>query len=226
MNITVSDVYDIYKKVASSYNDLVDAIKTEKSSIQIPGSKKPLSIEYSDEDPIYCISSQVSNIDPDDEYGQEELASAFESDSFTVVFSFTPYLSQLAHELAHAFYYLKTGTESCRFMDDKAYLEKPTEIIAHCIQCAFGNVKTVEKIVARYTYYGLYDCSNLFLDFLETYKPALYKEYMASDGSKSNETEDYIMVGEIDSDDDDEFDDPMFDDIDNDIEDDLEDDIL
>ena len=180
MELNSETIKNVLYLVRYNIENVIDAVKKEETSIFIDLVDANVNIEYTTTD------------------------SSYSSDTNT--FYFEHILSEpiIAHELAHFACYNLYNEQSVNFDNDKDYLAKPSEVVAHTVECYFGNTETIEKIITKYFVNGLQAEASFILDMIEQENPQLYKEYSQQKSGKSIPV---IIVGsEVDDDDlDDDF---------------------
>ena len=180
-----TELFDkIYTKVSDNLDSFIDCVINVTGTWNVPDSNETVTIEYSGSD------------DPH-----------FVSDNMLVVLPFVTTRSEIAHELSHVFYFLETKEPSVNYIDDKDYLKKPNELIAHTIQACFGTMDTLDEIIGKYYTAQASDATNTILDSVQNKNPTLYGKYMGDiEVSDKDSEEPRISVKDPDDDDDFEFD--------------------
>ena len=179
--MAINDVIEIiYPLVKETLPKAIKALRRGEKKIPIYKGTDWLDVIY---DEIY------------DEEGNPIALFSSDSESITIPSTIEP--SKVAHELAHAYLWFEYGEESTTSKDDKEYLSKPGEKIAHIIQACFGPASVIGYVNSIYYFYGMKDIGDKALTFAEKYNSKEFEKF-----SKGNYTEgdkeDYFEIGEED----------------------------
>lgn len=120
---------------------------------------------------------------------------AFSSDDKTIYW--TGVKGKLAHELAHAMEYAKTGEPSKHIENDSQYLADKGELAAHTLEFIFSPKKQQELIVAQYSMNGLDNELDFILEYVKDHYPSAYRKYMKKAKKEEKPEMDYFYCDKL-----------------------------